>query len=221
MGLAVAKLLSSEHELILVGRRPLETVEHPFGEEIRYIQADFSNPADAVELIVQKLGEYGVSHLDHVVQCAGMGSYISPFDEDLTEVSKTLNVNMLFPILLTGKLAPMLEASMGKMTLIGSVAHKGSSQMASYAASKAGLNGFARSLQSEWQDRIHVQVLHPGPTLTPMLAKAGYKLGREKHLFLPVETMASEIVRLMSSDKKSVTIFAMAKLKSLFARGHA
>lgn len=218
IGLAVAKNLLGEHELILVGRRSLEEVDHTFGEGIRYIQADFSNSSEAVELIAQKLEEFGVKHLDHVIQCAGMGSYASPLDEDLSEISKTLNVNMLFPILLTRQLAPILEASKGKVTLIGSVAHKGSPQMASYAASKAGLNGFARSLQSEWQDRIHVQVLHPGPTLTPMLAKAGYKLGREKHLFVPVETMASEIVRLIKTNKKSATIFAIAKLKSLFAK---
>lgn len=221
MGLAVVKLLSSEHELILIGRRPLQEVEHPFDEGIRYIQADFSNPAKAVELIAQNLVEFGVEHLDHVIQCAGLGSYASPLDEDLSEISKTLNVNMLFPMLLTRQLAPILEASNGKMTLIGSVAHKGSPQMASYAASKAGLHGFARSLQSEWQDRIQVQVLHPGPTLTPMFAKAGYKLGREKYLFVPVETMASEIVRLINTNKKSATIFVMAKLKSLFVRGAA
>lgn len=221
IGLAVARLLSSEHELILVGRRPRLEVDHAFTDDIQYIQADFSNSSEAVELIAQKLEEFGVKHLDHVIQCAGMGCYASPLDEDLSEISKTLNVNMLFPILLTRQLASLIEASKGKMTFIGSVAHKGSPQMASYAASKAGVNGFARSLQSEWQDRIHVQVLHPGPTLTPMLAKAGYKLGREKHLFVPVETMASEIVRLIKTNKKSATIFAMAKLKSLFVRGVA
>lgn len=221
IGLAIAKLLFTDHELILVGRRPLKELDHPFGEDIRYIQADLSNSAGAVEHIAQKLEEFSVKHLDHVVQCAGMGSYGSPLDEDLAEISRTLNVNMLFPILLTKRLASILEASKGKMTLIGSVAHKGSPQMASYAASKAGLNGFARSLQSEWQDRIHIQVLHPGPTLTPMLEKAGYILGREKHLFVPVETMASEIVRLIHTNKKYATIFALAKLKSLFAKRSA
>lgn len=219
IGLAVAKLLSNDHELILVGRRPLEEMDHSFDIGIRYIQADFINSAEAVELIAKKLETFGIKRLDHVIQCAGMGTYVSPLDEDMDEISKTLNVNMLFPMLLTRRLAPLLEASKAKVTLIGSVAHKGSPQMASYAASKAGLNGFARSLQSEWQDRISVQVLHPGPTLTPMLAKAGYKLGREIHLFVPVDTMASEIVRLMNTNKKSVTIFIMAKLKSFFVRG--
>lgn len=216
MGLATARLLANKHDLILVGRRPLDQFKQAFGKDIRYIQADFSDPAKAVESIAQKLAEFGINHLDHVIQCAGMGYYASPFDEDLNEISKTLNVNTLFPILLTRRLAPLLEVSNSKMTLIGSVAHKGSPQMASYAASKAGLNGFARSLQSEWQDRIRVQILHPGPTLTPMLEKAGYRLGWEKHLFVPVETMAAEIVRLIDTNKRSATIFIMAKLKSVF-----
>lgn len=218
IGLELAKQLSNDHSLILVGRRSLYDIDHSFSDDVRYIQADFSKPAEAVSQITQKLDELGSNHLDHVVQCAGMGSYASPLDENIAEISATLNVNMLFPILLTRQLAPVLERSKGKMTLIGSVAHKGSPQMASYAASKAGLSGFVRSLQSEWQDRIDVQILHPGPTLTPMLEKAGYKLGREMHLFVPVETMASEIVRLINTNKKSATIFAMAKLKSLFAK---
>ena len=212
-------MLSHEHKLILVGRRPLAEVKHTFGADTHYIQADFAKPAQAVEHIAQSLYAFGVKHLDHLISCAGMGHYASPQEEDLSEIGKTLNVNMLFPILLTRQLAPILEASNGKVTLIGSVAHKGSPQMASYAASKAGLTGFARSLQSEWQDRIAVQVLHPGPTLTPMLAKAGYRLGAERHLFVPVQMMAFEIARLIKTNRKSATIFAMAKLKSLFARG--
>ena len=219
IGLEVAKQLSNKHKLILVGRRAQGEIDHQFDDNIRYIQTDFSNSSEAVGHVVQKLEEFGVKHLDHVIQCAGMGSYASPLDEDMAEIGKTLNVNMLFPILLTRQLASILEASKGKVTLIGSVAHKGSPQMASYAASKAGISGFARSLQSEWQGRIDVQVLHPGPTLTPMFAKAGYKLGLERHVFVPVKMMASEIIRLINSNKKSATIFVMAKLKSLFIRG--
>ncbi|MEW7006960.1 MULTISPECIES: SDR family NAD(P)-dependent oxidoreductase [unclassified Lentilitoribacter] len=214
IGLELAKCLEQTHRLILVGRRPLSDIDYSFAENVSYIQADFSNPHAAVQTISNALDAFGIEVLDHIVQCAGMGIYASPFDEELLGIGNTISVNLTFPILLTRELVSLLEDSAGKITLIGSIAHKGSPQMASYAASKAGLNGFARALQSEWQDRIGVQVIHPGPTLTPMLEKAGYKLGWEKHLFVPANVMASEIARLMQTRKMKATVFMGAKLKS-------
>ena len=74
-------------------------------------------------------------------------------------------------------IAPALFAANGQLTIIGSVAHKGAKKFATYAATKAALRGFSRSLREEWKGRASVQILHPGAVRTGMHAKAGLKAG--------------------------------------------
>lgn len=218
IGLELAKRLQSTDDLVVIGRKEPHEVHALLSDNIQYIQADISNPAQAVEAVVSGLEKYDVQAIDRVIHCAGVGVYTSPDQETSEQINLNVSVNLLFPVLLTKTLVSRIEVSEGKVVLIGSVAHKGSPNMASYAASKAGLAGFARSLEAEWCGRISVQVIHPGPTLTPMLAKAGYKVGKEGRFFLSPEAMADEIIKVMGTNKKSATIFIGAKIKSLFRR---
>jgi NAD(P)-dependent dehydrogenase (short-subunit alcohol dehydrogenase family) len=82
---------------------------------------------------------------------------------------KTLDVNLAAVMLQAQALYPLLKKSSGTLTLIGSVAHKGSASIPAYAASKAGLHGLARALRSEWGGEISVQICTPArrrPTCT-------------------------------------------------------
>lgn len=67
-------------------------------------------------------------------------------------------------------LRPMIRARHGRIVAVSSVvASTGSAGQANYAASKAGLVGFARSLAREVASRnITVNVVEPGPITTPM-----------------------------------------------------
>tara|TARA_R110002126_G_scaffold151287_20_gene298260 strand:- start:3074 stop:3799 length:726 start_codon:yes stop_codon:yes gene_type:complete len=225
IGFKLAEKLSADHDLILVGRRDKLSVAGLLPQNALYIEADFNQPAKAAEHIKDALDAANITELDQVIQCAGTGYYGQSQDEILDNVTQTLNVNLLFPTLLAHQLMTMVERTKGQMIFIGSVAHKGSPNMASYAASKAGLAGLARSLAAEWQDRINVQIIHPGPTLTPMLEKAGYKIGPERRLFLSPDVMATEIIKQMDKGHQSKTIFLGAKLKNallgLFQRKNA
>lgn len=225
IGFKLAEKLSANHDLILVGRKDKLSVAGLLPQNALYIQADFNQPAKAAEHIKDALDAANITELDQVIQCAGTGYYGQPQDEILDNVTQTLNVNLLFPTLLAHQLMTMVERTKGQMTFIGSVAHKGSPNMASYAASKAGLAGLVRSLATEWQDRINVQIIHPGPTLTPMHEKAGYKIGPERRLFLSPDVMATEIIKQMDKGRQSKTIFLGAKLKNvllgLFQRKNA
>lgn len=218
IGFELAKRLVLTDDLVVIGRKSESEVRALFSEDIQYIQTDISDPADAVAVVVASLGALHIEKIDRVIHCAGTGVYTSPEQETLAQIDQNVSVNLLFPVLLTRALAQQIEAAMGKVVLIGSVAHKGSPNMASYAASKAGLAGFARSLEAEWRGRIDVQVIHPGPTLTPMLEKAGYSVGKERHIFLSPQVMAEEVLKVIRTNKKSATIFLGAKIKSLFFR---
>lgn len=218
IGLELAKRLVLTDDLVVIGRKNESEARKLISQNIKYIQTDISKPADATKAIVEGLNGFKIEKIDCVIHCAGTGVYTSPEQETLDHIDQNVSVNLLFPVLLTRALASHMEPANGKVVLIGSVAHKGSPNMASYAASKAGLAGFARSLEAEWRGRIDVQVIHPGPTLTPMLEKAGYTVGMERHIFLSPKVMADEVLKVIQSNKKSATIFLGAKIKSLFFR---
>lgn len=221
IGLALVKRLHTDHNLILVGRKNLQETELQNIDNIKYIQCDISNPTNAVKEISDSLKALGVSELNHVVQCAGVGQYEAPASESIDNIFKNVSVNLLFPVLLIRELVPLLGKANGRATILGSVAHKGSGNMASYSATKAGVNGLVRSLSSEWQERISVQVIHPGPTSTSMHEKAGYTPGLERLLFVRPDVMADEIAQIIETDKVFATVFLKAKFKSLFRRRKA
>lgn len=87
----------------------------------------------------------------------------------------------------------MLRARKGRIILMSSVVGLlGSAGQANYAASKAGLVGFARSLARELGSRsITVNVVAPGPVETDMTAALGENRLKELTEAVPLARMAS------------------------------
>jgi NAD(P)-dependent dehydrogenase (short-subunit alcohol dehydrogenase family) len=203
IGLALAARLAPRHDLLLTGRREAHPAL-PIGA--LYVQADQSMPEIAASTITSQIGEAGWVGVDHAILNAGVGFEAQGGLDEAESTRQTLDVNLAANIALAHALFPALSQAGGTLTFIGSVAHRGAASFPAYAASKAGLNGLARALRSEWQGRVAVQIIHPGPVATAMHAKAGHDPGRLRNLFIDPDAMAAMIERAIAVKASPVTL---------------
>jgi 3-oxoacyl-[acyl-carrier protein] reductase len=107
------------------------------------------------------------------------------------KIREVMDTNAIAPMLaVKSVLKPMLRAKAGSIVLVSSIsARLGVAGQANYTASKAALEGFARSFAREYASRgIRINIVAPGPTDTDMIAglnddqrqvmAAGVPLGR-------------------------------------------
>lgn len=202
IGLALAQRYRSHGARVLgVGRRP--AAELP-GD---YCRVDLTQPF-AAAVVADFLRQRGVDALDQLIHCAGVGSY-GPIEAQASGAIDTLlDTNLHAPIALTHALLPALAAAAGRVIFIGSVvAALPAPEYAVYGATKAAIEGFARSLRVELRGRVGVQVIHPGATRTGMHAKVGAPLERIGwRRFPPPERVAQQIVRASAGGAPIATI---------------
>ncbi len=110
--------------------------------------------------------------LDVLVVCCGItrDALLPRMSE--AAIRDVLATNLIGPMLaVKAALKPMIRARGGSIVLVSSVsAALGVPGQANYTASKAGLEGFARSIAREWAHAgIRINVVAPGPTDTAML----------------------------------------------------
>lgn len=203
IGLALAKRLGSKHNLILTGRKAAHS---DLPEGATYVQADQSDPLTAAQTVLKAIEIAGWDSLDIAVLNAGTGFAAGDGFDALEIICTTLDVNLSANIALAHALFPLLDKTQGTLSFVGSVAHDGSPLFPAYAASKAGLDALARALRSEWQGKVTVQIIHPGPTDTSMQTKAGYDAGKLRRVFIKPEIMAEMLEAAIAGKKSPVTL---------------
>jgi NAD(P)-dependent dehydrogenase (short-subunit alcohol dehydrogenase family) len=169
----------------------------------------------AVDLAAKRLGG-----LDCVVNAAGVLSIASLDDLKLDEWNMHIAVNLTAPFLVCQAAAGHLrEAPFGSIVNVASgIALRSVPSYSAYAASKAGLVSFTKSIAQELAPKVRVNAVCPGPIETPMIkdlySNRGYRERAEKLYLLQrfgkIEEVVSAILFLCSQESSFITGTAMA-----------
>lgn len=169
---AIVVILGTNKEKAIAAVRDIEG-ENPGTSSCNYLIVDVAD-ANVVESTIKgQIQEWG-NNIDILVNCAGITSdklLIRMTEEDWSRVV-AVNLDSLFRV--TKSVLPtMMKSRSGKIINIASVIGIiGNPGQTNYAASKAGMIGFSRSLAREVAKRgITVNTIAPGFIETPMTEK--------------------------------------------------
>lgn len=140
--------------------------------EIICVQADISDERQANDLIQQTAARFG--HVDILVNNAGITRDKTLRKMSTDEWRDVINTNLNGTFYMVHAAMPcMIDQGGGKIINISSViALSGNIGQANYAAAKAGLIGFTKTVALEWSRyNITVNCVAPGFIETDMLAK--------------------------------------------------
>ncbi|MDZ7703226.1 MAG: SDR family NAD(P)-dependent oxidoreductase [Trueperaceae bacterium] len=211
IGLELARHYHHEGwRLVLLGRRDRDELDPELFTPARYCRVDLAR-ATAARTVVDFLDEHGVDKLHTVVHNAGVGYYGPVAQQPDDSVRDLLQVNLYAPVALTHALLPRLAEMQGRRPTVALVSSVAADvpvpDYAVYGASKAGLDGFARSLRAEVSPDVNVTLVHPGATRTALHQKSGVPEGRlDTARFADAADVARDIVRAIENERAEVTV---------------
>jgi NAD(P)-dependent dehydrogenase (short-subunit alcohol dehydrogenase family) len=170
IGLACARRFAELGDRVAVTYNSSPPPDGLFG-----VQCDVTSAAD-VDAAFRAVEEHFGGTVEVLVSNAGVtrdGLLLRMSEDDFTSVIDA-NLTAAYRVVKRASKG-MLKARSGRIVLVSSVVGLlGSAGQANYAASKAGLVGFARSIARELGSRsITVNVVAPGPVATDMTAALG------------------------------------------------
>jgi NAD(P)-dependent dehydrogenase (short-subunit alcohol dehydrogenase family) len=176
IGRATAELFAAQGAKVAVadlnGTTANETAEilRANGAKVSAHACDITDLAQTDELIADVISQHG--GLDMVTSTVGWSDTTFFMQEDDTYWRRIIDINLMGSIYLCrSAVAPMSEQKSGSIVLTSSDAGKvGTMGETVYAAAKAGVIGFVKSLAREIaRDGMRINAISPGPTDTPLL----------------------------------------------------
>jgi NAD(P)-dependent dehydrogenase (short-subunit alcohol dehydrogenase family) len=188
IGLACARRFAAAGDRVAVTYRASDPPDGLFA-----VKCDVTSTGDVEGAFAAVEEQFG-GPVEVLVSNAGVtrdGLLLRMSEDDFTSV---LDANLTAAYRVAKRAAQgMLRARRGRIILVSSVvALLGSPGQTNYAAAKAGMVGFARSLARELASRgITVNVVAPGPVETDMTAALGDKRIAELTAAVPLGRMAT------------------------------
>ena len=219
IGRAVALALAEEGADVAVNYVSSEGAAKEVGEQIRklgrramQVQADVADYPDTFRMAHEVLKEFG--HLDILVNNAGINSDKTFVKMDHASWRKVLAINLDGVFNCTKVfIDQMLKQSYGRVVNITSVIGQiGNFGQANYAASKAGVAAFTKSLAKEFGGKgITVNAIAPGFIETEMVQNIPEKVRARLLDQIPLkrfgtaEEVARAVIYICSSDGDYIT----------------
>ncbi|HTJ57382.1 MAG TPA: 3-oxoacyl-ACP reductase FabG [Devosiaceae bacterium] len=179
----------------------------PYGINAFAVAADVSKEDDVEAAIAA--ARVALGRIDILVNNAGIDTTSVVTEMPVAMWDEMMAVNLRSVFLCTrAVLKPMIERKFGRIINIASqLGHKGAPEMAHYAAAKAGVIGFTKSLAYEVaRDGVTVNAICPGPIETALFRGLPEEWRRRKLNELPigragqVEEIAPTAVLLASEE---------------------
>ena len=221
IGLAIAHKFASLGANVVLNSRgeiseDLLAEFKPYGVKVLAISGDVSDFADAKRMVDQAIEELG--SVDVLVNNAGITQDTLMLKMTEEDFEKVLKVNLTGAFNMTQSvLKPMIKAREGAIINMSSVVGlMGNIGQANYAASKAGLIGFTKSVAREVANRnVRVNAIAPGMIESDMTAVLSDKVKEAMLAQIPmkqfgqVEQVAEVTAFLASQDYLTGQVLAI------------
>ncbi len=175
IGLATAKEFSGQGARVVITGRDQETLDNAkrsIGGDVLAVRSDTSSLTEIDKLFAEVKEKFG--KIDVLFVNAGVGKF-APV-EAVTEAffDSIMDINFKGAYFTVQKALPLLSDNASIVLNASIVANIGMANSSVYAASKAALITLSRTLSAELVGRgIRVNVVSPGPVVTPILGRMG------------------------------------------------
>ncbi len=226
IGLETAKLLAANSARIVIadvqegaGREAARAIAAS-GGEARFVRTDVTKRDDQRAMLDFAVAEFGRCDIFH--NNAGIGEGPSFFTADGADWERCVAIDLAAVIRATQLEIALLRKQGGGGVIINTASMGGIVPMANspvYAASKAGVIQFCRSLGWLANEGIRVNAICPTFTLTPMTAPAGEAaleaMKREVGGILQPEDVAAGVLELVRDDSRAGAVMRVTVRKGL------
>lgn len=173
IGLAAARQLLEEGYRVVGVGRDRRRLDEALGDRVMALELDVSDAgavADGVATIGRTLGR-----IDALVNCAGIVTRSALVDTDQSDLQRIIAINLMGTIHCTRHCIALLTRQGGSIVNLSStLAVRPVANIAAYATTKAGIEGFTRAMAVELApDRVRVNAVAPAMVASPIWRSAG------------------------------------------------
>ncbi len=197
IGRAAVMALAARGAYVMIVGRTAEQMQDLVEryENVESLVANVTLPDDATRIVKTAMDRWG--RLDVLVNNAGAFRGATLAEANVELVAELLATNVVGPTLLARAALDGLRAARGAIVNISSTyGHKPGVGRGHYGASKAALESLTQTWALELApEGIRVNAVAPGPTDTPMLARAGLAIDL-------IESVVADSVRLVPLGRR-------------------